>query len=515
MQKSRSRSEEAKFRSLFENSPYGIFQSSANGDRFLIANPTLVRMLGYDSEADLLRLRLSKELYATSLDRSLVVDSVKASGRFEGDLEWKRKDGSAISVHLIAQVAPEIRGEHKVIEGTVEDLSAKRILEHHLQRVQHLDSIGGLAGGMAHELNNLHMVISSYAEMLLPELPSSAQRRKADAILNASRRASTLIHQLLAFSRKQTLTPQVLDTAHALNEIAGMLRGTIRKNISIDCHCQADLGNVRVDPVQLQEVLINIAANASDAMPNGGDLTITAQNVNLTADEPVGNQGARIGAGDYVLIKVADTGVGMDQETQARVFEPFFTTKPVGEGTGLGLSSTYGIVKQSGGWIKVESHPGNGSTFTIYLPLIENAPTDATESAQAEMSEPQSSSPTVLLVEDEAGLREPLRDYLTREGYRVVDAANGAEALQLLESQPLRIDALITDVIMPQLNGTELARKLKQQFPDMKVIFMSGYAEDKLGGAERFRDSVLLQKPFALRILRSKLQELLLSTFMV
>ncbi len=514
MPKTRNASE-AKFRSLFENSPYGIFQSSANGDRFLIANPALVRMLGYQSSEELARLQLSKSLYATPSDRSVVVDTISSSARFEGDLEWKRKDGSLISVHLIAQLVPDVPGGDKVIEGTVEDLTAKRTLEQHLQRVQHLDSVGGLAGGMAHELNNLHMVISSYAEMLLPELQSAGQKRKADAILNASRRASTLIHQLLAFSRKQTLTPQVLDTARALNDIAAMLRGTIRENISIDCRCQMDLGNVRVDPVQLQEVLVNLATNAADAMPHGGKLIITAENATLTTDEPVGNQDARIAAGEYVVIKVSDTGLGMDQATQARVFEPFFTTKPVGEGTGLGLSSAYGIVKQSGGWIKVESQPGHGTTFTIYLPLIENAPTHRARSAQPAMSAEQSSGATVLLVEDEAGLREPVRDYLMKEGYRVLDAANGAEALQLLESQPLRIDALITDVIMPQVNGPELARKLKQRFPDMRVIFMSGYAEDKLGGPESFRDSVLLQKPFALRALRAKLQELLLSTFTV
>ncbi|HKT23842.1 MAG TPA: ATP-binding protein [Terriglobales bacterium] len=511
MQKSSNRSEE-KFRSLFENSPYGIFQSSANGDRFLIANPALVRMLGYASSDELARLRLSKSIYVTPSDRSLVVSSITSSTRFEGDLEWKRKDGSPISVRLIAHSVPETSGGEKLIEGTVEDLTAKKALEDHLQRIQHLDSIGGLAGGMAHELNNLHMVISSYAEMLLPELQSAAQKRKADAILHASRRASALIYQLLAFSRKQTLTPQVLDTARALNEIAAMLRGVIRENISVNCHCQADLGSVRVDPVQLQEALINLASNASDAMPNGGNLIITAQNVNLRVEEPVGNRGARIAAGNYVLIKISDTGMGMDQETQARVFEPFFTTKPVGEGTGLGLSSAYGIVKQSGGWIKVESHPRQGTTFTIYLPRIENTRTDRAHSAQRPVSEQQGSSATVLLVEDEAGLREPVRDYLTNEGYRVLEAANGAAALHLLESQGCRIDALITDVIMPQVNGPELAVKLKQRFPDMKVIFISGYAEDKLGGSERFRDSVLLQKPFTLRSLKTKLQEALPNT---
>jgi two-component system, cell cycle sensor histidine kinase and response regulator CckA len=506
---------EAKFRSLFENSPYGIFQSSANGDRLLIANPALVRMLGYESSEELARLRLSKLLYTRPSDRSLVIHSIASSGRFEGDLEWKRKDGSLISVHLIAQLVPEIPGGDKLIEGTIEDLTAKRTLEQHLQRVQHLDSIGGLAGGMAHELNNLHMVISSYAEMLLPELQSATQKRKADAILHASRRASTLIHQLLAFSRKQTLTPQVLDTSRALNEITAMLRGTIRENISIDCRCEMEVGNVRVDPLQLQEVLVNLATNAADAMPHGGKLVITAENATLTSDEPVGNQGAKIAAGEYVVIKVSDTGLGMDQATQARVFEPFFTTKPVGEGTGLGLSSTYGIVKQSGGWIKVESKPGQGTTFTIYLPLIENALTSRASSAQHTMSAQRSSAVTVLLVEDEAGLREPVRDYLTKEGYRVLDAANGADALQLLESQSSRIDALITDVIMPQVNGPELARRLKARFPEMKVIFMSGYAEDKLGGPESFRDSVLLKKPFALRALRAKLQELLLSTLTI
>lgn len=464
-------------------------------------------MLGYDSEAELIRLHLAKLLFATPSDRSLVIDSIASSSRFEGDLDWKRKDGSLISVHLIAQSVPDFAAGEKVIEGTVEDLTKKRMLEHHLQQVQHLDSIGGLAGGMAHELNNLHMVISSYAEMLLPEL-ETAQRRKAEAILNASRRASTLIHQLLAFSRKQTLAPQVLDIARALNEIATMLRGTLRGNIAIECHCQPDLGNVRVDPVQLQEVLVNIATNAADAMPRGGNLTITASNETLGSEPTIGRQDSKGAIGDYVVVKVSDTGVGMDHETQERVFEPFFTTKPVGEGTGLGLSSVYGIVKQSGGSIKVDSRPGKGSTFSIYLPLIESAPISRALSAEP-IAAGDNPSSTLLLVEDEVGLREPVRDYLSREGYRVLDASNGAEALRLLESQNFRIDALITDVVMPQVNGPELARKLKERFPNIKVIFMSGYAEDKLGGPGSFRNSVLLQKPFELSALRTKLQELL------
>jgi PAS domain S-box-containing protein len=411
MENSTSRSE-AKFRSLFDNSPYGIYRSSGNGDRFLVANPALVRMLGYASEEELTHVSLSKTLYALPSTRQLVMESIQASSRFEGDIEWKRKDNSIISVHLIAQAVTDAAGSDLEMEGTVEDLTSKRTLEQHLQRVQHLDSIGGLAGGMAHELNNLHMVISSYAEMLLAELSEATQQRKAEGILNASQRASTLIYQLLAFSRKQTLAPQVLNTAHALNKVASILRGTVPENIEIVCECEPELGSVRVDPVQLQEVLVNLASNAADAMRRGGKLTISAQNTSLSADQPIGTQGARIAAGEYVLIRVADTGTGMDEETQLRVFEPFFTTKPVGEGTGLGLSSVYGIVKQSGGWIQVESDLGKGSTFLIYLPLVEHSPADETITSATSALLEDKAGMTILLVEDEAGLREPVRHYL-------------------------------------------------------------------------------------------------------
>jgi two-component system, cell cycle sensor histidine kinase and response regulator CckA len=514
MENPTSRSE-AQFRSLFDNSPYGIYRSSANGDRLLVANPALVKMLGYASETELQHVSLSKQLYVLSSTRQLVMESIQAHSRFEGDVEWKRKDGSFISVHLIAQAVADASGNDIEIEGTVEDLTSRRTLEQHLQRVQHLDSIGGLAGGMAHELNNLHMVISSYAEMLLSELKEAAERRKAEGILNASQRAATLIHQLLAFSRKQTLAPRVLDTTAALNKIAVILRGTIPENIEIVCQCEPSLGSVRVDPVQLQEVLANLASNAADAMPHGGRLMISAENATLSADQPIGSQGAKIAAGEYVLIRVADTGIGMDDETQLRAFEPFFTTKPVGEGTGLGLSSVYGIVKQSGGWIQMESEIGKGATFLIYLPLVENSVADETISSQPPALLEEKAGMTILLVEDEAGLREPVRDYLGKQGYRVLEASNGAEALDIVAADPGRIDALVTDVIMPQVNGPELAARLKDKFPEMKVIFMSGYAEDKLGGPEAFRESILLQKPFTLRALRAKLQELLLTSLPV
>jgi two-component system cell cycle sensor histidine kinase/response regulator CckA len=497
------RESEVRFRSLFENSPVAIFQYSIQRDRLLLANRALAKLLGYGDVQPLLDLPLSAAICISPEAHQALLKTVATTGQFQGDLDWRRKDGTIISVHVIARLAEHDRD---VLEGSAENVTARKLFESHLQKVEKLKSIGGLAAGMAHELNNLHMVISSYSEMMLGELQSESLKRKADAIMRASHRASSLIQQLLAFSRKQTLDPRVLNAAQALNDIVGVLPGLLREDIETVFEWPPMLGNIRVDASQLRDALVNLASNSRDAMPHGGKFTITARAAYVSAEEAKSTE-TPMSAGRFVIITVTDTGVGMDRDTQARIFEPFFTTKPPGEGTGLGLSSAYGIVKQSSGWITVDSAPGRGTTFRIYLPLIED-PVDRT-SVQIPLLDLRNSPATILLVEDEAGLREPVRDYLRKQGYRVIEAANGQEALERVEGAETKIDLLLTDVVMPRVNGPQLAERLRRSNPSLPVIFMSGYAEDKLGGTQSFTDSILLQKPFALKLLKARLEETL------
>ena len=389
------------------------------------------------------------------------------------------------------------------------DITDRKQLEEQLRQAQKMEAVGRLAGGIAHDFNNLLMVIQGYSDLLVERLPGADPlRRNAEQIQMASQRASSLTRQLLAFSRKQMLAPKILNVQGVVAEMEKILRRLIGEDIQLETSSSADLGLVRADRSQIEQVILNLAVNARDAMPHGGRLTIETANVEL--DSSYSHPPAVLSPGRYVMLAVTDNGCGMDAETQAHVFEPFFTTKEKGKGTGLGLATVYGVVKQSGGYVWVYSEPGRGTSFKIYLPRIEETAVPAGRDGKSETQIPQRGSETILLVEDEKGVRELAREYLASSGYRVIEAEDGHTALELATMHVGQIHLLLTDVVMPGISGRELAERVSQIRPGIKIIYMSGYTDQAVVHHGILQnDAVLLQKPFTLMTLAGKLRELL------
>jgi PAS domain S-box-containing protein len=389
------------------------------------------------------------------------------------------------------------------------DITDRKQLEEQLRQAQKMEAVGRLAGGIAHDFNNLLMVIQGYSDLLVERLPDGDPlRRNAEQIQMASQRASSLTRQLLAFSRKQMLAPKILNVQSVVAEMEKILRRLIGEDIQLETSSAPDLGLVKADRSQIEQVILNLAVNARDAMPQGGRLTIETANVEL--DSSYSHPPAVLSPGKYVMLAVTDNGCGMDAETQAHVFEPFFTTKEKGKGTGLGLATVYGVVKQSGGYVWVYSEPGRGTSFKIYLPRIEETAVPAGRDGKSDMRAPQRGSETILLVEDEKGVRELAREYLTSSGYTVIEAENGHTALELAGMHVGPIHLLLTDVVMPGISGRELAERVSQIRSGIKIVYMSGYTDQAVvhhGILEN--DAVLLQKPFTLMTLAAKLREIL------
>jgi PAS domain S-box-containing protein len=504
------RHSEMNFRSLVTNAPYGICRCDSSG-QLLDANPALLAMLGYSSAEDLVGTHLGA-LYADTQQWFELADYLRSSATFNGLIvEWRRQDGTATVVRVSGRAVSN-GGKGRTFELFAEDVTERRALEQQLRQSQKMEAVGRLAGGIAHDFNNLLMVISGYSEFLLDRLgPDPALRGPAQEIASAAVRATSLTRQLLAFSRKQMLAPKILDLNSVVTENLKMLTRMIGEDVDLVMVPAAGLGTIRADAGQVEQVIMNLAVNARDAMPSGGKLTIETSNVSL--DEEYARFHAPLRPGNYVMLAISDTGAGMDTETQSHIFEPFFTTKGP-KGTGLGLSTVYGIVKQSGGYIWVYSEPGKGTTFKIYLPRV----AEATESpavvalpAEAVAAEP--GTETILLVEDEANLRYLARQYLEKQGYRVIEAADGAVAMQIAVAHEGVIHLLLTDVIMPGMNGRELAQRISEIRPNVKVLYMSGYTENVIGRNGTLDAGVrLLQKPFTLRDLKSKVREVLEST---
>jgi two-component system, cell cycle sensor histidine kinase and response regulator CckA len=389
------------------------------------------------------------------------------------------------------------------------DITDRKQLEEQLRQAQKMEAVGRLAGGIAHDFNNLLMVIQGYGDLLVERLPTGDPlRRNAEQIQMASQRASSLTRQLLAFSRKQMLAPKILNIQTVVADMEKILRRLIGEDIQLETSSAPDLGLVKADRSQIEQVILNLAVNARDAMPQGGRLTIETANVEL--DASYSHPPAVLSPGRYVMLAVTDNGCGMDAETQAHVFEPFFTTKEKGKGTGLGLATVYGVVKQSGGYVWVYSEPGRGTSFKIYLPRIAETAVPAGREGKSDMQVPQRGSETILLVEDEKGVRELAREYLTSSGYTVIEAEDGHTALELAAMHVGPIHLLLTDVVMPGISGRELAERVGQIRPGIKIIYMSGYTDQAVvhhGILEN--DAILLQKPFTLMTLAGKLREML------
>jgi PAS domain S-box-containing protein len=501
------RRSEMNFRSLVTNAPYGICRCDSTG-QLLDVNPALLVMLGYTSTPELVGKHLAS-LYADTQQWFVLADRLRSAAPFNGlVVEWLRKDATATEIRVSGRAVSDL-GKDRTFELFAEDVTERRALEQQLQQSQKMEAVGRLAGGIAHDFNNLLMVISGYSEFLLDRLgPEPSLRAPAQEIAGAAARASSLTRQLLAFSRKQMLAPKILDLNIVVTENLKMLTRMIGEDIELVMVPATALGAVRADAGQIEQVIMNLAVNARDAMPSGGKLTIETSNVTLDHDQA--RLHPPLTAGSYVLLAISDTGAGMDFETQSRIFEPFFTTKGT-KGTGLGLSTVYGIVKQSGGYIWVYSEQGKGTTFKIYLPRVAEAAQSPVQTGV--LPEAFAGAPgteTILLVEDEANLRYLARQFLEKQGYRVLDAADGALAMQIAQEREGVIHLLLTDVIMPGMNGRELAQRVLQLRPGTKVLYMSGYTENVIGHNGTLDAGVrLLPKPFTLRDLKNKVREVL------
>jgi len=410
------------------NAPYGICRCDSTGE-VRDANPALLTMLGYSSASELVGRHLGG-LYVDTQQWFDLADYLRSTAVFNGvSAEWQRKDGSTVGVRVSGRsVADGDRG--RVFELFAEDVTERRALEQQLRQSQKMEAVGRLAGGIAHDFNNLLMVISGYSEFLLEHVgPDPTLRNPTQEIASAAERASSLTRQLLAFSRKQMMVPKVLDLNVVVTENLKMLTRMIGEDIDLVMIPASNLGAVKADAGQIEQVIMNLAVNARDAMPSGGKLTI--ETASVTLDEDYARFHAPLKPGEYIMLAISDTGEGMDAETQSHLFEPFFTTKGL-KGTGLGLSTVYGIVKQSGGYIWVYSEPGKGTAFKIYLPRVaEPSESAAVVATSRKTPQAEGGKETILLVEDEDNLRRLARQYLEKQGYNVVDAADGAMALQI------------------------------------------------------------------------------------
>ena len=421
----------------------------------------------------------------------------------DGRILWFRDEG--VMLHAA------VDDRRLLMQGVLYDITEHKRLEEQLHHSQKLEAVGQLAGGVAHDFNNLLMLIQAHNERLRDRLaPNDPAQKDAVEIERAVTRATALTQQLLTFSRRQVLQLRALNLNAALTEVAKMLDRLIPASIELIVSPSASSDCVKADRGQMEQVILNLAVNARDAMPRGGKLTIATRNVEL--HETHTGSHARIPPGEYVVLTVSDTGVGMHSEVQARIFEPFFTTKKPGQGTGLGLAIVYGVVKQTGGWITARSEVGNGTTFDIYFPqaqLDEAAPEPVSKTKTSPASAARGTE-TVLLVEDQDGIRDLVREFLEKNGYSVLHAADGNEALQIADEYKHTIHLLLTDVVMPNMGGRELAHRLTQPRPQMKVLFMSGYPDHATWSSELVDNSAaVLQKPFPLDTLARKIRTLL------
>ena len=499
---------------LIQASPLAIFAIDPD-HRVTSWNPAAERIFGWRTDEVIGRPLPTVPPHMQEQFQEMRKREVAGESHLGIEVQTVRQDGSRVEVCLFS--APLFAADG-AIDGTIvilEDITARkqaeaalRESEAQLHQAVKMEAVGRLAGGVAHDFNNLLTAINSYSELLLLELPQGAFRQKVEEIQTAANRAADLTRQLLAFSRKQLLRPQPMDLNAVVANMQKMLRRLIGEDIQLVTHFAARLGIVKADPGQMEQVIMNLAVNARDAMPQGGQLIL--ETANLRVPYGGGQNSPDIPPGQYTVLRVKDTGVGMSPDTRASVFEPFYTTKELGQGTCLGLSMVYGIVRQSGGRILVRSAPGQGTCFEIILPQVATPLAAAEKAAPAAALMGPSGHETILLVEDEDMVRNVIRVTLEKHGYRVLEARNGKEALKIGEQPPGPIHLLLTDVIMPGLNGPDVAARLRPLLPEIKILYMSGYAADILLGPEtQETDAAFLSKPFRHAELLQKIREVL------
>ena len=492
----------ARYRMLFEASPLPMWVYEADSLRFLAVNDAAIRKYGWTRQ-EFLAMTI-KDIRPPE-DVPALLGSVTGGDGFgsfrPGTWRHQTKDGRLLDVEITAGRI-EFDGRRAALV-LAHDVSEKVALQRRLSEAEKMEAVGRLAGGVAHDFNNLLTVIGGYAEILLRR---GGEHEELQEIARAARQASALTRQLLAFSRRQVLHPRVIDLNQIVAGMEGMLQRIIGDDVSVAVKLGDGLAPVEADRAQVERVILNLAANARDAMPDGGALTIETANVELEpAQVAQHGEGA---PGPHVLLAVSDSGIGMDEEVRRHLFEPFYTTKPAGQGTGLGLATVFGVVKQSGGGIYVYSEPGRGSTFKIYLPV--SAGSRADSEPDGGDARARRGSETIMVVEDDAGVRELVRLMLEANGYEVLAVEDAAEATSVCSRDPSRVDLLLTDVVMPGVNGGALAERLGEISPSMRVLFMSGYPDEAVHRHGQITDNAaFLEKPFTERSLAHKVREVL------
>ena len=488
------RNSEERYRRLFERNLAGVFRSTVAG-RILECNQAFARIFGYDSPEELRGVGAS-DLYMEASERERFLERLRAERTIVGYEErFRRRDGSVAWTLENATLLGDVAGEEGVLEGTMIDITERKNLEEQFRQAQKMEAVGRLAGGVAHDFNNILTAILGYGDLLRASLSGdSPLQEDVEEIRKAAERAATLTRQLLAFSRRQVLTMEVLDLNHLVRDLEKMLRRVIGEDVRIVTLFDRSLGRVRADRGQLEQVLMNLVVNARDAMPGGGTLTIETRNDEIDEARAREHPGLRPGAA--VLLAVSDTGTGMDEDTKSHIFEPFYTTKEKEKGTGLGLATVYGIIEQSGGQIFVHSEPGHGTRFEIYLPRVAASADDGVPALQAG-STGIGGTETVLLVERDDAVRRLARETLDPLGYVVLAAERAERGLEIAKEHRGPIHLLVTDVVMPGLTGTGLVASLAKLRPGIPVLYMSGYTESaaiRNGFLEP--GAPLLQKPF-------------------
>jgi len=504
------RSTEEHYRRIFEQAVPGFYRATFGG-RFVSVNRSLAEILNYDTPEQMISAiaDIGLQLHVDPARCRELLQILRDQGSVQDfECELYRRDGTRIWISETAWAVQDANSFGGEYHGTIEDITERKTLEQQFHQAQKMEAVGRLAGGIAHDFNNSLGVITGYVDLLrTPSCPVDRRQEYLEHIEKAAGRATSLTHQLLAFSRKQVIQPQVVNLSEIAAGAETMLRRLIGEDIELILSCDHKLGHISADVGQVEQILMNLVVNARDAMPKGGKLFMTTSNVDLNETSFPRFTGAK--PGRYILLSVRDTGIGIDPSTLAHIFEPFFTTKEPGKGTGLGLSTVYGIVKQNHGYISVSSEPSHGTVFKIYLPSREQEALPLKREI-IPVRPPRGGWETILLVEDEQTLRELTRNCLESAGYRVLDAPNGPAAMQTAADKSLKIDLLLTDVIMPEMSGGELARAIALIRPTIKVLYMSGYTDDLItqhGVLDA--GTVLLEKPFTLESLLSKVHTVL------
>ncbi len=497
---------EARYRGLVNNASYGIYWATSDGT-LLDANPAVVKMLGYSSAEDFLRLRNSSVVFCDPAVFCELAQKCRRHERVEATVDWKKKSDHRITVRLIGRRTRDLAHKAECIEFIVEDISDRLALEKQLAQVQKFEAIGQLAGGIAHDFNNMIGAILGWAELGIEETePASRLQRHFDKVRQQAECAAALTQQLLAFARRQILEPRNIDLNHTVTETLSLLEKVIGSNIEIHLNLHLQPPSVRADPTQVAQVMMNLCINARDAMPSGGSLLIESSSV--TVDEKFCAQHPFAHCGDFALLTVSDSGTGMDQATLDRIFEPFFTTKETGKGTGLGLATIYGIVRQHGGFVDVTSKLNVGTTFRIYLPLAGTG-----EPVSVVAGDPgaiRGGNETILIAEDHEGLREIARETLSNLGYTTIIATDGEQAVREFERHADKIDLVLFDVVLPKLSGPDAYAKISKLRPDVPVVFATGYSADiALLHKSEIQGLALLQKPYIPRDLARRVRETL------